>query len=181
MIECPLLVRYGITIDNGGRGLCLTCSQEHDFILSILCKNSVHHNLSQGVVHSDTCEHGSASQRVDRAIHKRVESNETDHLIREVFGGLDPWIICLTGTLKGQNKKCWSGAKFHHHSLNVYSDCYINVFLNFFLANWPLFSCNLLVHVSLWWSKNSRRQSTSGTSVSLLPPTQFHVFYSANK
>lgn len=84
----------------------LTCSQEHDLVMSILCHNSVHHDLSQGVVYSDSCEHGSASQGVDRAMHKRVESNETDHLIWEVFGGLDPWIICLAGTLGGQNKRC---------------------------------------------------------------------------
>lgn len=80
-------------------GLCLTCSQEHNLILSIFCHNSVHHNLSQGVVHPDTCEHRSAGQRVDRAVHERVESNETDHLIWEVFGGLDPCIISLAGTL----------------------------------------------------------------------------------
>lgn len=84
--------------------MCLTCSQEHDFILSILCQNSVHHDLSDGVVHSDTCEHRLASQRVDRAIHKRVESNETDHLIWEVFGGLNLCVICLARTLKEENK-----------------------------------------------------------------------------
>lgn len=28
-----------------------------------------------------------------------MESNETDHLIREVFGGLDPCVISLAGTL----------------------------------------------------------------------------------
>lgn len=80
-------------------GLCLTCSQEHNLILSIFCHNSVHHNLSQGVVHPDTCEHRSTGQRVDRAVHEGVESNETDHLIWEVFGGLDPCVISLAGTL----------------------------------------------------------------------------------
>ena len=85
--------------------VCLTCSQKHDLILSILCQNSVHHNLSQGVVDSDPCEHGSAGQRVDRAVHERVEPDETDHLIREVFGGLDPWIIRLAGTLKDKIKQ----------------------------------------------------------------------------
>lgn len=80
-------------------GLCLTCPQEHDLILSILSQNPVHHNLSQGVVHSDTSEHRLASQRVHRPIHKRVEPNEADHLIWEVFGGFDLCIIRLTGTL----------------------------------------------------------------------------------
>lgn len=81
------------------RGVRLTCSQEHDLILPVLCQNSVHHNLSQGVVHPDACEHGSAGQRVHGAVHQRVEPDETDHLIREVFGGLDLRVIRLAGTL----------------------------------------------------------------------------------
>lgn len=80
--------------------MCLTCSQEHNLILSIISQNSVHNNVSQGVVHFDTREHGATTQGVHRAIHQRVESNKSDNFIREVFGGLDPWIICLAWALK---------------------------------------------------------------------------------
>lgn len=74
--------------------------------MSILRQDSVHHNLGKGVVHSDACEHRSASQRVDGVIHERMESNETDHLIWKVFRGLDPRVIRPAGTLKDQVKKC---------------------------------------------------------------------------
>ncbi|TNN48364.1 hypothetical protein EYF80_041443 [Liparis tanakae] len=63
-------------------------------------QNSVHHNLSERVLHPDSCEHGPAGQRVDGAVHEGVEPNEADHLIGKVFGGLDPRIIRLAGTLK---------------------------------------------------------------------------------
>lgn len=79
-----------------------TCSQEHDFILSVFRHHSVHHNLGQGVVGSDACEDGAAGQRVDGAVHERVEPNEADHLVREVFGGLDPGVVGLAGTLGGE-------------------------------------------------------------------------------
>lgn len=79
-----------------------TCSQEHDFVLSVFRHHSVHHNLGQGVVGSDVCEDGAAGQRVDGAVHERVEPNEADHLVREVFGGLDPGVVGLAGTLVGR-------------------------------------------------------------------------------
>lgn len=78
----------------------LTCSQEHDLILSIICQNSVHHDVSQGVVHPDTCEHRASRQRVNGTIHERVESDEADNLIWEVFGGFDLGIVRLTGALR---------------------------------------------------------------------------------
>lgn len=76
-----------------------TCSQEHDFVLSVLCRHPVHHNLGQGVVSSDPCEERPAGQRVDGPVHERVEPDEGDHLVREVFGGLDLGVVGLAGTL----------------------------------------------------------------------------------
>lgn len=158
------------------KGLCLTCSQEHNLILSILCQNSVHHNLSQGVVHTDTCEHWSASQRVDRAIHKRVESNETDHLIWEVFGGLDPCIICLAGTLMKTIKlllilckgftiprwfpswKCFGTISPHFPQ---------RVLVSF--SNSTLCLHNLLLHVSLWWSNKERQEAKHIWNICIVP------------
>lgn len=94
VIHCPLVFKKKP----------LTCSQEHDLILPIICHNPVHHNVSKGVIHSDTCEDRSSSQRVNWVVHQRVKSNKTDHLIWKVFGGLDSWIIRLTGALKNKRK-----------------------------------------------------------------------------
>lgn len=76
-----------------------TCSQEHDFVLSVFCHHSVDHNLSQDVVRSDACEERPAGQRGDGAVHERVEPDEADHLVREVFGRLDLGVVGLAGTL----------------------------------------------------------------------------------
>lgn len=121
----------------------LTCSQEHNFILSILCRNPVHHNLSQGVVHSDTRENRSSGQRVDRAMHERVKSNETDHLVWEVFGGLDPCIVGLAGTLMETIKKDDS----HLNGIREYFPTFI-VPMSFSLNKCVLY---FLLHVALWW------------------------------
>lgn len=106
VIYCPLLVKCWLSQKLGGE-VWLTCSQEHNLILAIICQNSVHHNVSQGVVNFDTCEHRTTSERVDRAIHQRVESNKSDNFIREVFSGLDPWIICFAWALKLQKNHSW--------------------------------------------------------------------------
>lgn len=76
-----------------------TCSQEHDFVLSVFGHHSVDHDLSQRVVRSDAREERPAGQRVDGAMHERVEADEADHLVREVFGGLDLGVVSLAGTL----------------------------------------------------------------------------------
>lgn len=89
--------------------LYLTCPQKHDFILSVLCQNSVHNDLGQCVVHPHTRECWSASHRVDGPIHQGVESDETDHIVWEVFSGLDPCIICFAGTLEN---KCFQKCLF---------------------------------------------------------------------
>lgn len=103
VIYCPLLVKWWLSQKLGGE-VWLTCSHEHNLILAIICQNSVHHNVSQGVVNFDTCEHRTTSERVDRVIHQRVESNKSDNFIREVFSGLDLWIICFAWALKLQKK-----------------------------------------------------------------------------
>lgn len=91
-----------ISEDKRRKRVCLTCSQEHDLIRSILRQNSVHYNLSEGVVHADAREHGPSGQSVDGAIHQGVESNETDHVVREVFGRLDLCVVRAAGTLMEQ-------------------------------------------------------------------------------
>lgn len=127
-----------------------TCSQEHDFVLSVFCHHSVNHNLSQGVVLSDTCEERPAGQRVDRAVHERVEPDEADHLVWEVFGRLDLGIVGLTGTLMEgmsstelllMNMLPW---RKHDAALQQQG---------------PFGLYNLLSHVSLCWSESAFQEA----------------------
>lgn len=65
----------------------------------------VHHNLGEPIVHVDAREHRRSRHRVHRLVHQRVPPDETDHLIREVPGGLYERIVGLAWALNEREQE----------------------------------------------------------------------------
>lgn len=79
--------------------LLCTCANKHDIILSVLCFDSVYHQLGELVVHICPHHDGSPPYRVHWVVHGRVHPGEGDDIIGKVLGGVKT-SECLTGTLR---------------------------------------------------------------------------------
>lgn len=84
----------------------LTCSDEHDVVLSVLRLHAVHHDLPQRVRDVGLDQHRPPQRRVHRAPHERVAAGEVQHRVREVLGAgeLSARLVGdFTGTLRKIN------------------------------------------------------------------------------
>lgn len=73
----------------------LTCADEHDIILPVLCLDPVHYNLSQPVRSVGFYKHRLAQGGIHRSPHQRVVASKLQHWIGEVLcaAKLSAWLV----------------------------------------------------------------------------------------
>lgn len=73
----------------------LTCADEHDIILPVLCLDPVHHDLFQLVRNVGLYEHRLTQGWIHRSPHQGVVAGKLQHRIREVFcaAKLSAWLV----------------------------------------------------------------------------------------
>ncbi len=66
----------------------LTCANEHDIVLAVLSFHTIHHQLSELVLHVRAHHDGLPTHGLHGVIHGWVQACECDYIIRKVFGGV---------------------------------------------------------------------------------------------
>lgn len=66
----------------------LACADEHDIVLAVLSFHTVHHQLSELVLHICAHHYGLPTHRLHGVIHGRVQACKCYYIIRKVFGGV---------------------------------------------------------------------------------------------
>lgn len=78
-----------------------TCAKEEHIVVAALSLQPVHQQLPQPVGNVGTEQDGPAAQRADGLPHQLVGAHKADHLVGEVLGGAQQWVVRLAGALQG--------------------------------------------------------------------------------